>query len=613
MGNHAELFALVIVVVCAFLTPIILNRLRINFLPVVVAEILMGIIVGKSLFQWVERTDMLNMLSTLGFIFLMFLSGLEIDFNAFKKTNQKKDKAKVSEPNPLIISVIIFGGILILSVIAAYLFKWTGIIDDVLLMIIIISTISLGVVVPTLKEMNIMQTNIGQIILLVAVLADLATILLLTLYGTLYAQGDSPIWLIGILIVFTGLFYITGKNFKRAPFLEKMMAGTTQIGIRAVFALIILLVALAEGVGAENILGAFLAGCVVSLLGPDKDMVNKLDSFGYGFFIPIFFIMVGVDLDIPSLLKHPSGLMIIPFLLLAFYLTKLIPVFILKKWYDTMTVLASTFLLTSTLSLVIASAKIAERLGTIDATTSGTLILAAIITCVIVPILFKKFFPVANTEEKNIKVAFIGKNQLSIPVAQSFQSDLYLPTLFYLKNNADKRSINDLTTVELDEYTFDSLNAHGLFDFDIVVCSANDEAINRKVAVMAKQEGVPRVICRVESLHEDDTLTDQGIEIFSEFQSTKTLLKGLIESPNMINLLSNVETSLYEIELLNTRYHEMQLREFPFSGDIIFVRILRGKDSIVPHGDTELHFKDRLIVTGERNYVDVIKRELELI
>ncbi|ATD30828.1 monovalent cation:proton antiporter family protein [Macrococcoides bohemicum] len=611
MGNHAELLSLVIVVVCAFLTPILLNRLRINFLPVVVAEILMGIIVGKSLFNWVDRTAMLNMLSTLGFIFLMFLSGLEIDFKAFKSSSKQK-KAKQIEPNPIVISSIIFTGILILSIIAAYLFKWAGIIDDVLLMVIIISTISLGVVVPTLKEMNIMQTTIGQIILLVAVIADLATILMLTLYGTLYAEGDSPIWLIGILIVFTGLFYVTGKNFKKAPFLEKLMAGTTQIGIRAVFALIILLVALAEGVGAENILGAFLAGCVVSLLGPDKDMVNKLDSFGYGFFIPMFFIMVGVDLDIPALFKDPSGLIIIPFLLIAFYLTKVIPIAILKKWYDTKTVIASSFLLTSTLSLVIASAKIAERLGTIDGATSGTLILAAVITCVIVPILFKKTFPVAITEEKTIKVAFIGKNQLSIPVAQSFKSDLYLPTLFYLKNNVDKRTIQDLETIELDAYSYEELSASGLFDFDIVVCSANDESINRSVAVMAKQEGVPRVICRLETLQEDDALTEAGIEVFSEFQSTKTLLKGLIESPNMLNLLSNVETSLYEIEMLNTKYHEMQLREFPFSGDIIFVRILRGNDSIVPHGETELHFKDRLIVTGERNYVDEIKRELEL-
>ena len=78
------------------------------------------------------------------------------------------------------LSITLFALIMIVSVILAYLFKWFGLIDDVLLMVIIISTISLGVVVPTLKEMNIMRTTIGQFILLVAVLADLVTMILLT-------------------------------------------------------------------------------------------------------------------------------------------------------------------------------------------------------------------------------------------------------------------------------------------------------------------------------------------------------------------------------------------------------------------------------------------------
>ena len=278
---------------------------------------------------------------------------------------------------------------MLISIILAYAFKWLGLVDDVLLMVIIISTISLGVVVPTLKEMNIMRTTIGQFILLVAVLADLVTMLLLTVYGAINGHGGSTIWLTGILIVFTIIFYILGGVFKRMSFLQKLKDGTTQIGIRAVFALIILLVALAEGVGAEYILGAFLAGVVVSLLNPDEEMVEKLDSFGYGFFIPIFFIMVGVDLNIPSLIKEPSLLLIIPVLIIAFVVSKLIPVLFIKRWFDTKTTIASAFLLTSTLSLVIAAAKIAEQLKTISAETSGILILSAVITCVFVPIVLK--------------------------------------------------------------------------------------------------------------------------------------------------------------------------------------------------------------------------------
>ncbi|HFN9216695.1 TPA: cation:proton antiporter [Staphylococcus aureus] len=610
-----EFLSLVIVVLAAFLTPIIVNRLNINFLPVVVAEILMGIVIGNSFLNIVERDSILNILSTLGFIFLMFLSGLEIDFKAFKKdkrARQGQNDDESSIPGHLNLALTVFAFIMIISILLAYVFKWLGLVDDVLLMVIIISTISLGVVVPTLKEMNIMRTTIGQFILLVAVLADLVTMILLTVYGAINGQGGSTIWLIGILVVFTAISYILGVQFKRMSFLQKLMDGTTQIGIRAVFALIILLVALAEGVGAENILGAFLAGVVVSLLNPDEEMVEKLDSFGYGFFIPIFFIMVGVDLNIPSLIKEPKLLIIIPILIVAFIISKLIPVMFIRRWFDMKTTIASAFLLTSTLSLVIAAAKISERLNAISAETSGILILSAVITCVFVPIIFKKLFPVPDEFNRKIEVSLIGKNQLTIPIAQNLTSQLYDVTLYYRKDLSDRRQLSDdITMIEIADYEQDVLERLGLFDRDIVVCATNDDDINRKVAKLAKTHQVERVICRLESTTDDTELVDSGIEIFSSYLSNKILLKGLIETPNMLNLLSNVETSLYEIQMLNYKYENIQLRNFLFGGDIIFVRIIRNNESIVPHGDTQLRYGDRLIVTGAKEYVDELKQELE--
>lgn len=610
-----EFLSLVIVVLAAFLTPIIVNRLNINFLPVVVAEILMGIVIGNSFLNIVERDSILNILSTLGFIFLMFLSGLEIDFKAFKKdkrARQGQNDDESSIPGHLNLALTVFAFIMIISILLAYVFKWLGLVDDVLLMVIIISTISLGVVVPTLKEMNIMRTTIGQFILLVAVLADLVTMILLTVYGAINGQGGSTIWLIGILVVFTAISYILGVQFKRMSFLQKLMDGTTQIGIRAVFALIILLVALAEGVGAENILGAFLAGVVVSLLNPDEEMVEKLDSFGYGFFIPIFFIMVGVDLNIPSLIKEPKLLIIIPILIVAFIISKLIPVMFIRRWFDMKTTIASAFLLTSTLSLVIAAAKISERLNAISAETSGILILSAVITCVFVPIIFKKLFPVPDEFNRKIEVSLIGKNQLTIPIAQNLTSQLYDVTLYYRKDLSDRRQLSDdITMIEIADYEQDVLERLGLFDRDIVVCATNDDDINRKVAKLAKAHQVERVICRLESTTDDTELVDSGIEIFSSYLSNKILLKGLIETPNMLNLLSNVETSLYEFQMLNYKYENIQLRNFPFGGDIIFVRIIRNNESIVPHGDTQLRYGDRLIVTGAKEYVDELKQELE--
>lgn len=608
-------FSLVIVVVAAFLTPIIVNRLNVTFLPVVVAEILMGIIIGNSFLGLVHKDEMLNILSTLGFIFLMFLSGLEIDFSAFKKDTRKRQGINKNEknlPSHLQLALTVFSLIMVLSIILAFAFKWLGFVDDVLLMVIIISTISLGVVVPTLKEMNIMRTTIGQFILLVAVLADLFTMVLLTIYGGINGEGGGSIWLSAILIVFTAIFYLLGSVFKRLNFMQRLMGGTTQIGIRAIFALIILLVALAEGVGAEYILGAFLAGVVVSLLKPDEEMIHTLDSFGYGFFIPIFFIMVGVDLDIPSLIKEPSLLIIIPILILSFIVSKLIPVLFIRRWFDTKTTIASAFLLTSTLSLVIAAAKIAEELKAITSEMSGILILSAIITCVFVPVVFKKLFPIPDEVNRKIDIALIGKNQLTIPIVQNLTSQLYNITLFYRKDLSDKRNLPDnVTVIEISEYEESLLERLGLFNQDIVVCSANDDGLNKMIAKLAKSHGVNRVICRLENSGDDEELKTDGIEVFSNFISNKIFLKSLIETPNMLNILSNVETSLYEIEMLNYKYENILLRHFPFGGDIIFVRIVRNNESIVPHGDTQLRYKDRLIVTGSKEYVDELKSELE--
>lgn len=457
-----------------------------------------------------------------------------------------------------------------------------------------------------------MRTTIGQFILLVAVLADLITMILLTAYGALNSQSNVPLWLTLILVVAAIIFYILGVKLKKVTFLRKLMDGTTQIGIRAVFALILLLVALAEGVGAENILGAFLAGVIVSLLGPDEDMVEKLDSFGYGFFIPIFFIMVGVDLNIPSLIKEPSVLIIIPVLIVAFLASKIFPVMYIRRWFDQRTTIASAFLLTSTLSLVIAAAKIAEQLGTISADISGILILSAVITCVFVPIVFKKIFPVPDESNRRIEVSMIGKNQLTIPIAQNLSSELYKVSLYYRNDLSDNRRLpDDITIIEIADYEATMLERLGLFEKDIIVCSTNDDDINRKVALMAKERGIKRVICRLESSSDDQELRAEGIEIFSSFTSNKILLKGLIETPNMLNLLSNVETSLYEIAMLNHKYEGIQLRNFPFGGDVIFVRIIRNNESIVPHGDTQLRYRDRVIVTGAKEYVDELKRELE--
>ncbi|MFD2215420.1 monovalent cation:proton antiporter family protein [Metabacillus endolithicus] len=614
--HGASVTSLVIVILAAFLTPILLHRLKLNFMPVVVAEIIVGLIIGKSGFDVVHQDMWLETLSMLGFIFLMFLSGLEIDFTAFAG-GKKKEKLPSGKdaPNAFFVSLIVFVGIFALSLLLSYIFVWIGLMDNAFLMTLIISTISLGVVVPTLKDAGIMKSNIGQIILLVAVIADLVTMVLLAVFASIYGGGDNNTWLLLVLFGAGVGLYFLGKTFMNRSFIETMSKGTIQIGTRAVFTLIILLVAISETIGAENILGAFLAGVLVSLLSPNKEMVQKLDSFGYGFLIPIFFVMVGVDLDIWALFKDPKIFLLIPLLFIALLISKILPVYYLKRWYDGKTTLAAGFLLTSTLSLVIAAATIGERMEIITAEMSGALILVAVITSIVTPIFFKKLFPKSEGKPTKIKVAFIGANQMSLPVTRELNQDLYETTVYHIQQDKiDKQISESLFDIrEIGDFQVETLKDQNAFDVDLIVVATGDEQRNADIALFAKKEQVDRVIASVASPDLASQLKDEGIDIFSTLLSTKTMLRALIEAPSVMRILTNQETTLYQINLNNAKYDNILLRNFPFTGDIIFVRIFRGKDSIVPHGDTDLKLGDRLIVTGSREYVNELKHELELI
>jgi monovalent cation:H+ antiporter-2, CPA2 family len=614
MEEHGSITSLVIVIVVAFLTPILLHRFRLHIIPVVVAEIIVGLMIGKTGFNIVKPDAWIEILSTLGFIFLMFLSGLEIDFSSFAG-NKKKEKLANGKyaPNPFLIAALIFLGIFVISLGLSYLFVVLGYIDNAFLMTLIISTISLGVVVPTLKDAQMMKTNVGQIILLVAVISDLVTMILLAVFVSIYDTGHGNTWLLLGLFVVGVLFYFLGKYFRNLSFMETMAKGTIQIGTRAVFALIIVLVALSETLGAENILGAFLAGVLVSMLSPNQELVHKLDSFGYGFLIPIFFVMVGVNLDLGSLFAEPKILLLIPLLFIALVISKMVPVYMMRFWYDKKTALASGFLLVSTLSLVIAAATIAERMNMIGEEMKGALILVAVLTSIISPILFKKLYPKLSEDEHKLKVHFIGANQFTLPVTRELDEKLYGVTLYHTKQEKIELPIAQpvFPIVEVNDYALETLSSEQVFTADILIASTGTEQLNAEIAIFAKEQGVERVIALVGTPELDEKLRAMNIEVISVLFSTKALLKALIESPSVVNILTNQESALYQIEMNNLQYDGVMLRHFPFTGDCIIVRIFRGKDSIVPHGDTELHIGDRLVVTGSKEYVDELRRVLE--
>ena len=422
-------------------------------------------------------------------------------------------------------------------------------------------------------------------------------------------------WLLLILFGAGLILYLIGKFMRHLSFMETLTRGTIHIDIRAVFTLIIVLVALAESLGTEIILGSFLAGVLISLLSPDPQMVSKLDSFGYGFLIPVFFVMVGVNLNLREVFSSPTALMLVPLLFAAFFIAKLIPVLILKKWYDWRTVMSIGFLISAKLTLVIAAAKIGQRLHIIDNVVASAVIFVGVLSCIVGPVVFKKFYPIDIGDEKK-QVVFVGANQLTLPISVELDTDKYQTFLFHKRkdNNTEdllkNQNRNSFKVEEIPDYEVSTLEGLRVFDGDVIIIATGDDDTNAKVARAARNYGAERVIARIESPEMAEELEKDDIRTYSSFFSTKTVLKSLIQTPHMINILTREETGMTEIEMNNAEFNGTELRAFPFMGDTIIVRIFREEDSIVPHGDTRLKMGDRLIVTGSHEHIDRMSETL---
>ena len=312
MEESRSFIPLLLVVFLAFLVPILLSRSNRLRLPIVVGEILVGILVGRSGFGWVEHHDpTLNLLSEFGFVFLMFLSGMEIDFSSLGFNKPQGGDTSTKQWGPIQLGSISFILTLVISSALGFGLYRLGYVQDIWIMALILSTTSLGIVVPVLKERRLSTGVYGQSILIAALIADFATMILITVDVAVLSDGLTfDILLVGVL--FVAFFFMSRFGdlfFNQVPLvrniLEELSHATAQIKVRLAFSIMLTFVVLAEVLGAEVILGAFLAGAIVSLFRRPEDeaLVHQLESIGFGFFIPIFFIMVGVDFNLEALLS----------------------------------------------------------------------------------------------------------------------------------------------------------------------------------------------------------------------------------------------------------------------------------------------------------------------
>ena len=601
--------SLFLVVLLALVIPIFMARFQISNVPTAVAEIIVGIIMGSSGFNLITSTHDLTFLSNLGVILLMFLSGMEIDFDLLQRKNNPKGKSQAGKMvDPLKTAITAFIGIVIMAFVLAYVLRLTGLFSEVMLAAIILMTVALGVVIATLKEKDILGRPIGQTILLTAVLGEVIPLLLLTIYASINGGNAEQLWLI-ILLFVAAIFLL--RRFKQ-PYLwfAKITKSTTQLDIRLAFFLIFALVTVAETVGAENILGAFLAGMVMKLLEPSEATKDKLTSIGYGFFIPIFFIMTGVGLNLRSLFAHPSSLMLLPVLVIFLFIAKVPVLLTYVRYFQKKNAFAGGFLTATTITIVLPTLQVARKLHAITSTQSDAFILAAVIVCILSPIVFNSNFVLLPEDKIKEKVAIVGANAVTVPVAHDLHANWYSVKMFTDKKNQyktyDSRVENLTFLPNLDEET---LEKDGVFDGDIVVAANRTDEDNIKIARMAKEKGVNRVIARLSEV-DSKTLTEfneKGIEVFNSTNVHAALMRAMIESPTVYRIMTDTKNILYSVKVKNTHYTGRQLMDLEFIDQITVSRIKRGDEWLIPRGATVIEQGDILVFSGEFKVADRVR------
>jgi len=334
---------LFLVVAAAWTIPTLMSIIRLEKVPTVIVEIIVGFIIGKIFFHSfsVESLQIMDFLALTGFLFLMFLGGLEIDVDQIVASfPSKKINLTKFLSNPFLVGLVYFILTLILSYSGAFFLSAFFEIQNIWYFSLIMVTTSVGIIIPVLKNRGDINTNFGQMLVLAAAIADIISIILFSFTAFIIKNGFNPKQLLILLLfVLFYLFYYLGNKyiklniFQRLSF--KLSHAASQISIRGSIFLILIFVVLAQYIGEEiMILGAFLSGLLLSIfLHKERSLLLiKLDGMGYGFFIPIFFIMVGARFDTTSLFEFDNTFFIfLTFLLILLFAVKLIPSFL---WFN---------------------------------------------------------------------------------------------------------------------------------------------------------------------------------------------------------------------------------------------------------------------------------------
>ncbi|MEA1981233.1 MAG: monovalent cation:proton antiporter family protein [candidate division Zixibacteria bacterium] len=609
---HYDFYPLLVVAAIAWTTPILLSVLKLKKIPIVIVEIILGFLAGQFLFGNLSEDSflILDFFALLGFLFLMFLSGLEIDVDhIIASLPRRRLTWSRFLKNPLLVGITQFILAIFLSYLASLFLAQIIDIPSIWYFSLIMVTTSVSIVLPILKDRGEIGSRFGQMIIIAAAVADILSIILFTFTAFIIKNGFhyKLLYILALFILFF-IFYKLINRLKIIPLFKRLgyqlSQAASQIRIRGAILIIMIFVFISQYIGKEVVLlGAFLSGLVLSsMLHRERSlMLVKLDGMGYGYFIPFFFIMVGAGFD-PSALTEFDGSLIgfLLLLIVSLFAIKVIPSFLWRYLFGTKKALSGGFLMSSRLSLIIAASAIGLELDVITPGINASIIIMAVITCFISPVIYN-WISSADITEGN-KTIIIGGSSTAVLLARRLHAHGKKAVILELDKlrfrEIKDKGINVIFGNGLDTKTYRQLK---LTPDNYIVIETTDDEQNLKISQMLRNEFQhKKIISRINRFSLQQRFKQLGVETIDVTQILASAIENLIIRPTTYHALveSFENFSVEEILITNKKIDGLQIKEIPFHKDAILIMVRRGSNFNIPHGENYLRIGDVLLVFG---------------
>jgi Kef-type K+ transport system membrane component KefB len=354
-------------------------------LPTVVVEIVLGMMIGPEVLDIAHVNQYVTVFSNIGLAFLFFFAGIEV------VEERVAQRALRLGTGGWIISLVI-------ALALGALLQQAGLDAEWWLLGVALCTTALGTLVPILSDARLLSTPFGSAVLGTGVAGEFWPIIFISVFLTgVYGAGAEVLLLFGFgtVVMLAATAVLRARPSRVVRILQETVHTSGQTAVRASILLLATLVLLASNAGFEFVLGAFAAGLVVGLAldSPEGKLVRlRLEGIGFGFVIPIYFVVTGMNFDLDSLLTV-TGLTLGALFLVLFLVVRGASALLWLRDLEPRQLVGLALCGATGLPLIVAIVGIATERDAISTSVGASLVGAGMISVLVYPFIATRLVP----------------------------------------------------------------------------------------------------------------------------------------------------------------------------------------------------------------------------